>query len=403
MSETTKTGSKKNRVLAILLLAALAIAAVGGAYAYFTATTQTQRNTFTIVEGGGDENVGNIDEPDWDPDDPSHWQLQPNEIVNKNPSYVHQADWEALVFMTVTVPVVEQTDVDADNMQVKQATLTAGFPLVLINHEWNINYINALTDQVKGNLSPLKGDSSKWALIGCDTSDPTKLQYLFGYKDVVKKGDRTESCFDRFQVLNFNKYYNPDNNTQDNPLNCDVQCHVIQKEGYDGATLAVFKEVFPTEGANFNNYSAPTVSIAGTDFDQTGGGTSQGGGSQTTTPTESEDSGEAGEEITVVLDFTTVVPQADRTYHDGQMAKEVVYYVGTNRHAVDVQGDKADGNYWGGIVNLTLTGYETFADVEFKFEYDGNTYSKWTVDGTEVTADTALTDGMRFTAVDSAD
>lgn len=110
MAEDIKKGKSKKKVWAFLLLGALAVGAVGGAYAYFTSQTQAARNTFTIAEGDPSDpsrQPGTLDESPWDPD-ADHTNLQPNELVGKAPKYTHTESWPAIVYMEITVPTVNE-------------------------------------------------------------------------------------------------------------------------------------------------------------------------------------------------------------------------------------------------------------------------------------------------------
>lgn len=267
--------AKKNKVIGGLLLAALAIGVVGGAYAYFTAQTKVEHNTFTISEHDPKTGPGEFTEPDWDPD--SKPNLDPNEIKNKNPQYKHTAEWDAFVFMEVSIPVMTKADNTAANALVKNAVLPEGTPLVLINNKWNQNYFDVLTDQNLGSIGTLREitDVNGWSLIGCDipsgdVTKDTKLRMLFSYTPVLKTGQSTGPVFDKFQVLNFNKYLAG----ADKDLSIDVQVHIMQSAGFESRTdkLALFKEVFPETGeagklkqsSAFQAYEAPTISITET-------------------------------------------------------------------------------------------------------------------------------------------
>lgn len=246
MSETqVKEKNGKKRVLAFVILGALAVGAVGGAYAFFTSRTDAVQNTFTIAEGDNDPTKvpGTIDEPDWNPDDPEHDNLMPNEIVVKNPKYTHTADWDGIVYFEVTVPVIVDDDVTNNKKQVTNATLPAGIPQVLINRsDANANLFAKLTDQTKGNIGTLiSGD--KWQYIGVKKDVPGKLTYVYGYTDILKKTESTTELFNKFQVLNYTKYLNDGNTTK---LSVDVQARVVQAEGFeDGkATLTQYNATF---------------------------------------------------------------------------------------------------------------------------------------------------------------
>lgn len=240
-----KEKNGKKRVMAFLLLGALAVGTVGGAYAFFTARSAVAQNTFTIAEGDNDPTKapGTIDEPGWNPDDPEHENLMPNQIVVKDPKYTHTANWDGIVYLEVTVPVTTDADVTDNKKQVQNATLPVGIPQVLINRaDVNTNLFNKLTDQTKGNIGTLiSGDN--WQYVGVKKDVAGKLTYVYGYNQILAKGQSTSELFTKFQVLNYTKYNNDGNATK---LSVDIQAKVVQSEGFetDVATLSQYNAVF---------------------------------------------------------------------------------------------------------------------------------------------------------------
>lgn len=256
-----KEKNGKKRVLAFLLLGALAVGAVGGAYAFFTSRTSVVQNTFTIAEGDSDpaNAPGVIEEPNWDTDETSHTNLMPNEVVTKDPKYTHRADWDGIVYLEVTVPIITDADNTGDKKQVQDATVPAGIPQVLINRsDVNTNLVTKLTDQTKNAMAMMPTD--KWVYVGVKKDVAGKLTYVYGYNEKITKDSSTTELFNKFQVLNYTKYDNDGNGTK---LSVDVQARVVQSAGFeDGiATLAQYNAVFADATANppVSEATAPEV------------------------------------------------------------------------------------------------------------------------------------------------
>lgn len=245
MADTVEKKEKK-KVWAILLLVALAIGVVGGAYAYFTSRSETVTNTFTISENDPDGKLGVIEEPEWSADDPSeHLNLQPNFIIAKDPLFKSLADWDSWVFMEVTVPKVEASD--AGKIQVGGTDVLVGTPLVLIDWDFNQDYVTNYTDQAADatKMTLKQNNPTGWSLVAQDTATNAAYNtYVFGYGTKVTKDVPTSKCFEHFQVLNFTKYESK------GELNVNCTARMVQTEGYEGATYDVYKNVFAPDNAN---------------------------------------------------------------------------------------------------------------------------------------------------------
>lgn len=274
-----KEKNGKKRVMAFLLLGALAVGAVGGAYAFFTSRTDQVQNTFTIAEGDNDpaNAPGELDESPWDPT-ADHTNLQPNEIVAKAPKYTHKRDWDGIVYMEVTVPVITKADADAGNKKVGDAVVPKGIPQVLIDRDFNQDLFDKLT--LNNPAQVLKTNADKWEYVGCryvntnstpdntsddtyvaaanvDTEDYDKFMYILRYVDPVTKDFQTSAAFDEFQVLNYTKY------TASSELSVDVQLSVVQSEGFKDRTdyLALYNEVFTGEGTDDDALAPATFTV----------------------------------------------------------------------------------------------------------------------------------------------
>ena len=101
------------KVKAGIIVGAMALSVLG-AYSAFTATTQTNVNTFNIVAGEDGQEAGEVTEPGWDEEKAK--DLQPGETVPKNPKVVSSVEYESWVFMTVEIPTFHATLNDVEGV-----------------------------------------------------------------------------------------------------------------------------------------------------------------------------------------------------------------------------------------------------------------------------------------------
>ena len=94
----------RNITLAAALIAAIAVGAAG-AYAFYSARTETVTNSYNIVAGGGAEgdDAGTIDEI-FDPE--SAKDLEPRASFGKDVKVTSKLDYSSYVYLLVTVPVI---------------------------------------------------------------------------------------------------------------------------------------------------------------------------------------------------------------------------------------------------------------------------------------------------------
>ncbi len=167
---------------ACVLVGALGI---GGTIAYMTDNESTT-NTFT---------VGKIDVDLTEPsylgnDSPDVKDLVPNQEVQKDPKVTNVGVNDAIVFMSVEVPVKDVTVVGADGTKgAKEKTELFWFKDTA---DTQGTYANHFSDKwmeltSKGEKDAATGDTNK---------------YVFAYKTAVAKDTETDSLFDKVQLKN---------------------------------------------------------------------------------------------------------------------------------------------------------------------------------------------------------
>ena len=192
---------KKSNVLRAAAVAMVAALSIGGALAYFSATTETKNNTFTIVAGEKEDEVENaIVETVWDSELDQHDELQPGETVNKDPKVQNVTDYDAYVFLEVSVPTIS-AKMDGDVAEKYYEIVDLGD----INAEWDL----------------IHSEPSS-------TADPGK--YIIAYKTVLEDGATTTSAaFDDFTVKDFTYVSAAD---AAKSFSIDVSGKMIQSVGY---------------------------------------------------------------------------------------------------------------------------------------------------------------------------
>lgn len=190
-----KKNSKKmaTTVAACALVGAMAM---GGTMAYLTDIDQ-ETNTFT---------VGNVEVDLTEPDYPGNESeevdnLVPNQEVIKNPQVSNTGINEALVFMTVTVPVKEVTVTAADGTKgTKGATDLFWFKdendtLADAANNWDDGWMQ-LTDK------EYFTDADGADVDGLDGAAGGSHTYVFAYESAIANGDTTSALFDKVQLKN---------------------------------------------------------------------------------------------------------------------------------------------------------------------------------------------------------
>ena len=182
MKSNQKRSWLASTMAACVLVGALA---VGGTMAYLT-DSESATNTFTV----GKVDVA-LTEPNYPGNDsPDVKDLVPNQEVQKDPKVTNVGVNDAIVFMSVEVPVKDVTLVKADGTKgakektelfwLKDTTDTQGI------------YANHFSDQWMELTS--KGEK--------DLTAGNTNTYVFAYKTAVAKDAATDSLFDKIQLKN---------------------------------------------------------------------------------------------------------------------------------------------------------------------------------------------------------
>ena len=182
----------KRAIVALLCLAALAI---GGVFAYLTAT-DTAVNKLSLATKLDIEVV----EPNWNPDNAV--DLLPTEEVAKDPAIHNKTDKEMWVFADVVIPT--KNIVVADESGHKQP--------------------QAVTD-----LFTYDENAAYWTLQDTIMEDD-KVTYRYAYNQVLDGDATTPSIFDTIKVCN---YVDEQIDTASAAQEIIINGYAIQKEGFD--------------------------------------------------------------------------------------------------------------------------------------------------------------------------
>lgn len=168
------------KIKVTMLTAALAMSVIGGAYSYYSGTAKQVQNNFNIVAGQANQkdNAGTVQEPNWNANNAK--DLQPGQVVSKDPSLKSNVAYESWAFATVEIP-----------------TITA---------QKNGDTADKVYDAVIPNF-----DTTNWTLIKSSVSKKagTNSVYVYGFKKKLPKGGTTGTLFTNFTVQDFTKVATP--------------------------------------------------------------------------------------------------------------------------------------------------------------------------------------------------
>lgn len=168
------------KIKVTMLTAALAMSVIGGAYSYYSGTAKQVQNNFNIVAGqvNQKDDAGTVQEPNWNPNNAK--DLQPGQVVSKDPSLKSNVAYESWAFATVEIP-----------------TITA---------QKNGDKADKVYDAVIPNF-----DTTNWTLIKSSVSKTagTNSVYVYGFKKKLPKGGTTGTLFTNFTVQDFTKVATP--------------------------------------------------------------------------------------------------------------------------------------------------------------------------------------------------
>lgn len=177
--------TKKQLAMSVAACALFGAVAVGGTMAYLTDNEGTT-NTFTVGEVAVD-----LIEPNYPGnEDPTVKDLVPNEEVKKDPQVQNTGVNDAIVFVTVEVPVANVTVVQSDGTKgAKENTELFWFK---DESDTQGTFANNFSD--KWMELTAKGEK--------DMATGATNKYVFAYKTAVGKDTTTEALFDKVQLKN---------------------------------------------------------------------------------------------------------------------------------------------------------------------------------------------------------
>lgn len=212
----------KKKIATIFLCGALMTGAIGGAYSYFTNSTDTKENVFTIANGGNASDKGLIIETEWDKikDTDEVKNIQPGAVLTKDPKFKSNANYPTYAYAEIRVPCVKSSA--GDTIQIDGSTATAKTPFMT-----------------------LQDIGDKWSLLGKDIdSIDGEILYIYGYSDAIPANGQTEAIFNSFKMADFSKF--PESETNQH---IDVKVRTVQTQGQTIPSLNNYKSLF---GANDN-------------------------------------------------------------------------------------------------------------------------------------------------------
>lgn len=157
----------KKKLLLLGLTAAVGCSTFGLTMAYMT---DTEQNTNVITVG--DVTI-DLTETKWNPDTGKN--ILPRTEVAKNPEVTNTGTVDAWIFLKVRSP--KKNIITVDN-KTKRKLPAADVELF--------------------SFSP----NSKWELVS-KTDKGSEVEYVYGYKDIVKAKGKTESLFDTVKMVNY--------------------------------------------------------------------------------------------------------------------------------------------------------------------------------------------------------
>lgn len=161
----------RNITLIAALTTALA-AGISGAYAYYSAKTDTVTNTYNIVAGGGSngETVGKVEET-FNPEDAK--DLAPRSSFTKDVKITSKLEYNSYAYLLVSVPTINARLKDESAKSVRESV--------------NINF-----------------DTAKWSLVKkTDGSNTAPAKYLYRCNSELAAKASTPSLFTTVTVPDY--------------------------------------------------------------------------------------------------------------------------------------------------------------------------------------------------------
>lgn len=176
----------KKRIMILAVCVPLLIVVIIGTMAFFTSNDEAT-NTLTI--GNVRISLSETNYPG--NDDSTVTDMIPYSEVSKNPQVTNVGTNKAFVFLRVTVPVRDVTEINPNGSHNGE------------KHLQEIFYFKDIDDEETTLKN--KFDNNWIELAGCEEGtnhESDTRTYVFGYKDVVSPGEITNSLFDKVQLKN---------------------------------------------------------------------------------------------------------------------------------------------------------------------------------------------------------
>ncbi len=239
---------KKNKLKEYILLTALSIGLIGGAYAYFSAIADTVPNIFKVFTGEQNEDGGiKIIEPSWvgNKRDGENKVLSAGAYLAKDPSVESQVNYDGYAIMRVRIPKVmsieknQKPSADGQlNEQLNEIATICWYDSVqadpgdlLTPEDINGEPLGiVIGDNEKGTYN-----SEDFVFLGKLTSRDPYNDYYFGYKEILKAGERTSNLFDYMRIKEFTKLI--DDDAKSIKRSIDIDARLMQTLDEDSGTI----------------------------------------------------------------------------------------------------------------------------------------------------------------------
>lgn len=207
---------KNKKIIAGLAIAAALTGTIAGATAYFSGTADTVHNEFSYVVGENDQNGAiEIVEPDWVPEEAV--ELEPGELLGKDPSVISKVAYDGWVVVKVTSPKIS-ADLAADENG---------------NYEYSMLEAFSYVDLDETNYTLLKT---------VDNTD--NIVYYYGYNTILENGKQTSELFQKIKMNDFAAVQSSGSGS------VDIDAAIIQSVNPEtGAEFTSVADAFATLGA----------------------------------------------------------------------------------------------------------------------------------------------------------
>ncbi|MDO4938501.1 MAG: hypothetical protein Q4E54_00880 [Lachnospiraceae bacterium] len=182
---------KKRKLVSILGVIALFALAAAPAVAYYSAKSPTVYNHFSISKGAEEEDKATVVESNWTD---GAYDLQPGQIVPKNPVVTSNVDYTSKAYLGVAIPQVEGIVEGEDSVSLSDAVY-----LKDIGENWEL-------------IETVPGDKN------------TPELQVYSYGVVLEKNESTTPTFSNIEIPNFISF------SDNKKKSIDVKGYLVQSE-----------------------------------------------------------------------------------------------------------------------------------------------------------------------------